>query len=81
MLYLRWTGFLPGPEVFFIYFAFSDEFVLQKLKKECVDDGVYLLRWSVLDYRRIILAVLSRTEVTFMFVFFGKFNRRNVSSS
>lgn len=44
-------------------FPLSDEFVLQKLKKEHVDDGAYLLRWSVLDYRRIILAVLSRAEV------------------
>ncbi|TTP27305.1 Non-receptor tyrosine-protein kinase TYK2 [Bagarius yarrelli] len=39
-----------------------DEFVVQKLKKEHVEDGAYLLRWSVLDYRRIILAVLSRNE-------------------
>ncbi|XP_017310695.2 non-receptor tyrosine-protein kinase TYK2 [Ictalurus punctatus] len=39
-----------------------DEFVLQKLKREHVDEGAYLVRWSVLDYRRIILAVLSRTE-------------------
>lgn len=59
--------------MFFIYFAVSDEFVLQKLKKERVEDGAYLLRWSVLDYRRIILAVLSRTEVTFMFTFLGSF--------
>lgn len=58
---------------YFIYFAVSDEFVLQKLKKECVEDGAYLLRWSILDYQRIILAVLSRTKVTFVFYVFGKF--------
>ncbi|TRY89212.1 hypothetical protein DNTS_025391 [Danionella cerebrum] len=37
-----------------------DEFVLQKLKKEAVE-GVFLMRWSGLDYHRIILASLSRT--------------------
>uniref|UniRef100_A0A4W4EG50 Tyrosine-protein kinase n=1 Tax=Electrophorus electricus TaxID=8005 RepID=A0A4W4EG50_ELEEL len=40
-----------------------DEFVLQKLKKEAADAGAFVVRWSVVDYRRIILAVLSRTEV------------------
>ncbi|XP_076850141.1 non-receptor tyrosine-protein kinase TYK2 [Brachyhypopomus gauderio] len=39
-----------------------DEFVLQKLKKEPAEAGAFLLRWSVVDYRRIILAVLSRSE-------------------
>uniref|UniRef100_A0A4W4ED95 Tyrosine-protein kinase n=1 Tax=Electrophorus electricus TaxID=8005 RepID=A0A4W4ED95_ELEEL len=39
-----------------------DEFVLQKLKKEAADAGAFVVRWSVVDYRRIILAVLSRTE-------------------
>ncbi|KAF4077778.1 hypothetical protein AMELA_G00211880 [Ameiurus melas] len=40
-----------------------DEFVLQKLKKEHVDEGAYLVRWSVLDYRRIILAVLKLSNL------------------
>lgn len=38
-----------------------DEFVLQKLKKEA-DEGAFVVRWSVLDYDRIILAALSRTK-------------------
>ncbi|KAK2916650.1 hypothetical protein Q8A67_001024 [Cirrhinus molitorella] len=38
-----------------------DEFVLQKLKKEA-DDGAFIVRWSVLDYHRIILASLSRSK-------------------
>lgn len=57
-----------GAELLFIYFPISDEFVLQKLKREHVDEGAYLVRWSVLDYRRIILAVLSRTEVPFTYM-------------
>uniref|UniRef100_A0A8C1ZK34 non-specific protein-tyrosine kinase n=1 Tax=Cyprinus carpio TaxID=7962 RepID=A0A8C1ZK34_CYPCA len=35
-----------------------DEFVLQKLKKEA-EEGTFIVRWSVLDYDRIILASLS----------------------
>ncbi|XP_043090006.1 non-receptor tyrosine-protein kinase TYK2 [Puntigrus tetrazona] len=38
-----------------------DEFVLQKLKKEA-EEGTFIVRWSVLDYHRIILASLSRTK-------------------
>ena len=41
----------------------SDEFVLLKLKKENPDDGAFLLRWSVVNYHRIILAVLNRSQV------------------
>ncbi|XP_066529724.1 non-receptor tyrosine-protein kinase TYK2 [Hoplias malabaricus] len=39
-----------------------DEFVLQKLKRESVEEGTYIVRWSVLDFHRIILAVLSRAK-------------------
>nr|XP_046270375.1 non-receptor tyrosine-protein kinase TYK2 [Scatophagus argus] len=39
-----------------------DDFVLLKLKKEAADEGAFLVRWSALDYRRIILAVLSKNE-------------------
>nr|AMK47892.1 tyrosine kinase 2 [Ctenopharyngodon idella] len=38
-----------------------DEFVLQKLKKE-PEEGAFIVRWSVLDYHRIILASLSQTK-------------------
>ncbi|XP_003198201.2 non-receptor tyrosine-protein kinase TYK2 isoform X1 [Danio rerio] len=38
-----------------------DEFVLQKLKRE-VEEGAFLVRWSALDYHRIILASLSRSK-------------------
>ncbi|XP_028842315.1 non-receptor tyrosine-protein kinase TYK2 [Denticeps clupeoides] len=43
-----------------------DEFVLQRLRKERREEGAYILRWSVLDYHCIILAVLSSSlsEVT-----------------
>ncbi|XP_074513494.1 non-receptor tyrosine-protein kinase TYK2 [Sebastes fasciatus] len=39
-----------------------DDFVLLKLKKEAAEEGAFLVRWSALDYRRIILAVLSKSE-------------------
>lgn len=39
-----------------------DDFVLQRLKKEAAEEGVFLARWSAIDYRRIILAVLNRNE-------------------
>lgn len=65
--------------MFCIYFPIRDEFVLQKLKKEHVEDGAYLVRWSILDYRRIILAVLRRTEVPFLFfIFFYFFNLKEI---
>ncbi|XP_045888423.1 non-receptor tyrosine-protein kinase TYK2 isoform X2 [Micropterus dolomieu] len=39
-----------------------DDFVLLKLKKEAAEDGAFLVRWSALDYQRIILAVLNKNE-------------------
>ncbi|XP_015227583.1 PREDICTED: non-receptor tyrosine-protein kinase TYK2 [Cyprinodon variegatus] len=39
-----------------------DDFVLHKLKKEAGEEGTFLVRWSALDYHRIILAVLNRSE-------------------
>ncbi|XP_031168478.1 non-receptor tyrosine-protein kinase TYK2 isoform X2 [Sander lucioperca] len=39
-----------------------DDFVLLKLKKEAAEEGAFLVRWSALDYRRIILAVLNKNE-------------------
>ncbi|KAL2101546.1 hypothetical protein ACEWY4_003307 [Coilia grayii] len=45
-----------------IHGPLQEEFVQQRLKKEGGPDGVYVLRWSVLDYNCIILAVLSRNE-------------------
>ncbi|XP_067472134.1 non-receptor tyrosine-protein kinase TYK2 [Thunnus thynnus] len=40
----------------------QDDFVLLKLKKEAAEEGAFLVRWSALDYRRIILAVLNKNE-------------------
>uniref|UniRef100_A0A672ITZ4 Tyrosine-protein kinase n=1 Tax=Salarias fasciatus TaxID=181472 RepID=A0A672ITZ4_SALFA len=39
-----------------------DDFVLLKLKKEAAEEGAFLVRWSAVDYRRIILAVLNKNE-------------------
>uniref|UniRef100_A0A672HA16 non-specific protein-tyrosine kinase n=1 Tax=Salarias fasciatus TaxID=181472 RepID=A0A672HA16_SALFA len=41
----------------------SDDFVLLKLKKEAAKEGAFLVRWSAVDYRRIVLAVLNKNEV------------------
>uniref|UniRef100_A0A8C8MD19 Tyrosine-protein kinase n=1 Tax=Oncorhynchus tshawytscha TaxID=74940 RepID=A0A8C8MD19_ONCTS len=41
----------------------NDDFVLQRLRKEAVEEGAFLVRWSVLDYHRIILAVLNKTAI------------------
>ncbi|KAM4531061.1 non-receptor tyrosine-protein kinase TYK2 isoform 1-T1 [Odontesthes bonariensis] len=37
-----------------------DDFVLHKLKKEAAEEGTFLVRWSALDYHRVILAVLNK---------------------
>ncbi|KAM4880201.1 non-receptor tyrosine-protein kinase TYK2 [Sylvia borin] len=37
----------------------GEEFVLAKLQQQQPREGLFLLRWSVLDFHRIILAVLS----------------------
>lgn len=41
----------------------SGDFVLLKLKKEAAEEGAFLVRWSAVDYHRIILAVLKKKEV------------------
>uniref|UniRef100_A0A8C3AF84 Tyrosine-protein kinase n=1 Tax=Cyclopterus lumpus TaxID=8103 RepID=A0A8C3AF84_CYCLU len=41
-----------------------DDFVLLKLKKEAAEEGAFLVRWSGLHYRCIILAVLNKNEVS-----------------
>ncbi len=38
--------------------------MLLKLKKEAAEEGAFLVRWSALDYHRIILAVLNKNEVS-----------------
>lgn len=53
--------------MFTLFLAPRDEFVLHKLKKEA-EEGAFIVRWSVLDYHRIILASLSRTKVILMII-------------
>ncbi|XP_068605904.1 non-receptor tyrosine-protein kinase TYK2 [Brachionichthys hirsutus] len=38
----------------------SEDFVQLKLKKDAAEEGVFFLRWSALEYRHIILAVLNK---------------------
>jgi len=37
-----------------------EEFVFAKLRREEHEEGLYVLRWSVLDFDRVILAVAKR---------------------
>uniref|UniRef100_A0A8C5CI68 non-specific protein-tyrosine kinase n=1 Tax=Gadus morhua TaxID=8049 RepID=A0A8C5CI68_GADMO len=47
----------------------QEEFAMLRLKKEAMEDGVFLLRWSALDYHRILLAVMNSRAVRFDFLF------------
>ncbi|XP_061702635.1 non-receptor tyrosine-protein kinase TYK2 isoform X2 [Syngnathoides biaculeatus] len=39
-----------------------DDFVLHKLRKEDAEEEACLVRWSILNYRRLVLAVPNRTQ-------------------
>ncbi|XP_077352551.1 non-receptor tyrosine-protein kinase TYK2-like isoform X3 [Festucalex cinctus] len=39
-----------------------DDFVLHKLKREEAEEQACLVRWSILDYHRLVLAVPSKTQ-------------------
>ncbi|KAM7026463.1 LOW QUALITY PROTEIN: non-receptor tyrosine-protein kinase TYK2 [Acridotheres tristis] len=45
-----------------IHGPMREEFVLAKLLREEPQEGLYVLRWSALDFHSIILAVLSRSQ-------------------
>ncbi|MBN3305811.1 TYK2 kinase, partial [Amia calva] len=40
----------------------QEEFAIHKLKKEEREEGLFILRWSAIDFHRIILTVLSKAE-------------------
>ncbi|OWK49597.1 Non-receptor tyrosine-protein kinase TYK2 [Lonchura striata] len=43
-----------------IHGPMQEEFVFAKLRREEPEEGLYILRWSVLDFNRMILSVLKR---------------------
>ncbi|NXH32410.1 TYK2 kinase, partial [Myiagra hebetior] len=45
-----------------IHGPMREEFVFAKLRREEPEEGLYILRWSVLDFDRIILSVLKRSQ-------------------
>ncbi|XP_077185895.1 non-receptor tyrosine-protein kinase TYK2 [Paroedura picta] len=45
-----------------IHGPMQEEFILAKLKREEQEDGLYALRWSVLDFNRMILSVVRRGQ-------------------
>ncbi|XP_006262400.3 non-receptor tyrosine-protein kinase TYK2 isoform X1 [Alligator mississippiensis] len=44
-----------------IHGPMQEEFVLAKLRQEPLEDGLYVLRWSVMDFDRMILLVAKRS--------------------
>uniref|UniRef100_A0A671QZB9 Tyrosine-protein kinase n=1 Tax=Sinocyclocheilus anshuiensis TaxID=1608454 RepID=A0A671QZB9_9TELE len=52
---------IRDPPLYICVPGHADEYVLQKLKKEA-EEGAFIVRWSVLDYDRIILASQSQTK-------------------
>ncbi|KAJ6654509.1 hypothetical protein lerEdw1_006816 [Lerista edwardsae] len=45
-----------------IHGPMQEEFILAKLKREEQEEGLYVLRWSVIDFNRLILSVLRRGQ-------------------
>ncbi|XP_061079536.1 non-receptor tyrosine-protein kinase TYK2 [Conger conger] len=45
-----------------LYGPMREDFALQRLRKESGESGVFLLRWSVLDFHRIILTVINNGQ-------------------
>ncbi|XP_005534563.1 PREDICTED: non-receptor tyrosine-protein kinase TYK2, partial [Pseudopodoces humilis] len=45
-----------------IHGPMHEDFVFAKLRREEPEEGLYILRWSVLDFNRIILSVLKRSH-------------------
>ncbi|XP_036408100.1 non-receptor tyrosine-protein kinase TYK2 [Megalops cyprinoides] len=45
-----------------LYGPIREDFALLRLKKESAEEGVFLLRWSVLDFHRVILTVLNKSQ-------------------
>ncbi|NXF74825.1 TYK2 kinase, partial [Sclerurus mexicanus] len=45
-----------------IHGPMQEEFVFAKLRREEPEEGLYILRWSVLDFNRMILSVVKRNH-------------------
>ncbi|XP_020654344.2 non-receptor tyrosine-protein kinase TYK2 isoform X1 [Pogona vitticeps] len=45
-----------------IHGPMQEEFILVKLRREEQEDGLYVLRWSVLDFNRLILSVQRKSQ-------------------
>ncbi|XP_066469752.1 non-receptor tyrosine-protein kinase TYK2 isoform X1 [Tiliqua scincoides] len=45
-----------------IHGPMQEEFIVAKLKREEQEEGLYVLRWSVVDFSRLILSVLRRDQ-------------------
>ncbi|XP_037230669.1 LOW QUALITY PROTEIN: non-receptor tyrosine-protein kinase TYK2-like, partial [Falco rusticolus] len=45
-----------------IHGPMQEEFVFAKLRREEEEEGLYIIRWSVLDFNRMILSVVKRSQ-------------------
>lgn len=54
------SGLIPSRSLFFP--AAREEFVFAKLRREEQEEGLYIIRWSVLDFNRMILSVVKRGQ-------------------
>ncbi|NXV78414.1 TYK2 kinase, partial [Atlantisia rogersi] len=45
-----------------IHGPMQEEFVFSKLRREEQEEGLYIIRWSVLDFNRMILSVVKRSH-------------------
>ncbi|XP_040436983.1 non-receptor tyrosine-protein kinase TYK2 [Falco naumanni] len=45
-----------------IHGPMQEEFVFAKLRREEEEEGLYVIRWSVLDFNRMILSVVKRSQ-------------------
>ena len=41
-----------------------EEYALMKLKREATEEGVFLVRWSAIDYHRLLLVVLGQNKAS-----------------
>ncbi|KAJ1172497.1 hypothetical protein NDU88_004343 [Pleurodeles waltl] len=47
-----------------IHGPMHEEFILAKLRREEREEGLYVIRWSAVDFHRMIMSVVKRTEMS-----------------
>lgn len=60
------------------FLSLRENFALQRLRKESGEEGVFLLRWSVLDFHRVILTVINNGQVVTSLAHIGMRNQEEI---